>query len=183
MRCCCLGLCLRVVARPSSSTGAAHAAAACMAVTACGQCGGGGSCMHVCMYLMVCMYVLTPIDRWRHAPASPHAARAIGRPVARGAGESWSNASVQGLTMVTGPTCQGSLARTDDGRLVVTAPHWTHWRCKGEIERDPIPTVVMSTSCSATHCMRCLAHALRSISVYLCGPSKILPSVGVCRVR
>eukprot|EP01052_Picozoa_sp_SAG31_P029658 SAG31_NODE_2965_length_4843_cov_7.944140_2_plen_359_part_00 len=43
-------------------------------------------------------------------------------------GETWSNASVDGMTMITGPTCQGSIARTADGRIVITAPHWNHWR-------------------------------------------------------
>ena len=41
-------------------------------------------------------------------------------------GATWRNASL--LLNVTGPTCQGSIARLDDGSIVVAAPHYPRWR-------------------------------------------------------
>ena len=41
-------------------------------------------------------------------------------------GATWRNASL--LLNVTGPTCQGSIARLSDGSIVVAAPHYPHWR-------------------------------------------------------
>ena len=41
-------------------------------------------------------------------------------------GATWRNASL--LLNVTGPTCQGSIARLDDGSVVVAAPHYPRWR-------------------------------------------------------
>jgi hypothetical protein len=42
------------------------------------------------------------------------------------AGATWRNASL--LLNVTGPTCQGSIARLADGSIVVAAPHYPRWR-------------------------------------------------------
>jgi sialidase-1 len=41
-------------------------------------------------------------------------------------GTTWRNASL--LVNVTGPTCQGSIARLADGSIVVAAPHYPRWR-------------------------------------------------------
>eukprot|EP01051_Picozoa_sp_SAG22_P002993 SAG22_NODE_140_length_17982_cov_81.438741_2_plen_515_part_00 len=41
-------------------------------------------------------------------------------------GATWRNASL--LLNVTGPTCQGSIARLEDGSVVVSAPHYPRWR-------------------------------------------------------
>ena len=41
-------------------------------------------------------------------------------------GATWRNASL--LLNVTGPTCQGSIARLADGSIVVAAPHYPRWR-------------------------------------------------------
>jgi hypothetical protein len=41
-------------------------------------------------------------------------------------GASWGMARV--VTQLTGPTCQGSISRLDDGRLLMSAPHYPRWR-------------------------------------------------------
>jgi sialidase-1 len=41
-------------------------------------------------------------------------------------GETWGMARV--VTQLTGPTCQGSISRLDDGRLLMSAPHYQRWR-------------------------------------------------------
>ena len=41
-------------------------------------------------------------------------------------GATWRNASL--LLNVTGPSCQGSIARLDAGSIVVAAPHYPRWR-------------------------------------------------------
>ena len=43
-------------------------------------------------------------------------------------GATWRNASL--LLNVSGPTCQGSIARLNDGSIVVAAPHYPRWRYK-----------------------------------------------------
>ena len=38
------------------------------------------------------------------------------------------NRAAQPVPNHTGPTCQGSVGATADGRILVSAPHWPHWR-------------------------------------------------------
>eukprot|EP00038_Savillea_parva_P003699 m.129121 g.129121 ORF g.129121 m.129121 type:complete len:561 (-) comp11252_c0_seq14:899-2581(-) len=42
-------------------------------------------------------------------------------------GQSW-NTNATLIPVATGPTCQGSIARLPTGDLLVSAPHWQHWR-------------------------------------------------------